>query len=59
MPTDRPPTSASATAETGEARGPLFVDANVFLRYLTDDVPEQADRVQAPSPGPRCSRRTA
>ena len=46
MPTDRPPTSASATAETGEARGPIFVDTNVFLRYLTDDVPEQADRVQ-------------
>lgn len=23
-----------------------FVDANVFLRYLTDDVPEQAERVE-------------
>ena len=25
----------------------MFVDANVFLRYLTDDVPEQADAVEA------------
>ena len=47
MPTDRPPTSASASAETGEVRGPLFLDTNVFLRYLTNDVPEQADRVEA------------
>ncbi|MEW6721558.1 MAG: type II toxin-antitoxin system VapC family toxin [Thermodesulfobacteriota bacterium] len=25
----------------------VFVDANVFLRYLTDDDPEKADRVEA------------
>jgi hypothetical protein len=25
----------------------MFVDANVFLRYLTNDVPEQADAVDA------------
>jgi predicted nucleic acid-binding protein len=24
----------------------IFVDANLFLRYLTDDVPEQADAVE-------------
>jgi predicted nucleic acid-binding protein len=24
-----------------------FVDANVFLRYLTNDDPEKADRVEA------------
>ena len=24
-----------------------FVDTNVFLRYLTDDVPAQADAVEA------------
>jgi predicted nucleic acid-binding protein len=26
---------------------PLFVDTNVFLRFLTDDVPEQAAAVEA------------
>ncbi|MBM3151609.1 MAG: type II toxin-antitoxin system VapC family toxin [Chloroflexi bacterium] len=25
----------------------VFADANLFLRYLTDDIPEQADRVEA------------
>ena len=44
MSTDRPPTSAS-TSPAPEA--PVFVDANVFLRYLTNDVPEQADAVDA------------
>lgn len=24
----------------------FFVDTNLFLRYLTDDIPEQADRVE-------------
>ena len=49
MPTDRPPASAStgSAPEASGATGPVFVDANVFLRYLTDDVPEQADRVEA------------
>ncbi len=47
MPTDRPPTSAATRTQPGEPDGPLFVDANVFLRYLTDDVPEQADAVDA------------
>lgn len=47
MPTDRPP--AGGAARTAETDGPevAFVDANVFLRYLTDDLPEQADRVEA------------
>ncbi|HEX9950721.1 MAG TPA: PIN domain-containing protein [Rubricoccaceae bacterium] len=48
MPVDRPsarplevrPASASESAA-------VFVDANVFLRYLTDDVPEQAAAVEA------------
>ncbi len=41
MPTDpRPGVRASI-------EGSLFVDANVFLRYLTNDVAEQADRVEA------------
>ncbi|HZK48530.1 MAG TPA: PIN domain-containing protein [Thermoleophilia bacterium] len=31
----------------GELRGALFVDANVFLRYLTNDVPEQAEAVES------------
>ena len=44
MPTDRPPASAS-TIPAPEA--PVFVDANVFLRYLTNDIPEQADAVEA------------
>ena len=44
MPTDRPPASAS-TEPAPEA--PVFVDANVFLRYLTNDIPEQADAVDA------------
>ena len=43
MPTDRPPAGAAPRPEI-EA---VFVDANVFLRYLTNDVPEQADRVEA------------
>ncbi|MGB3544997.1 PIN domain-containing protein [Rubrivirga sp.] len=47
MPTDRPPTDTPRSPSTDEARGPLFVDTNVFLRYLTNDVPEQADQVQA------------
>jgi predicted nucleic acid-binding protein len=29
-----------------DLRGALFADANVFLRYLTNDVPEQAEAVQ-------------
>jgi predicted nucleic acid-binding protein len=29
------------------AGGPLFVDTNVFLRFLTNDVPEQAAAVEA------------
>lgn len=41
MPTDRPPAARShPEAET------VFVDANVILRYVTNDVPEQADRVE-------------
>ena len=49
MPTDRPPASATTgpTPEASGEAGPVFVDANVFLRYLTDDVPEQADAVEA------------
>lgn len=58
MPTDRPSAGGPPVggplrpqAEPGEAGtdgpGSVFVDANVFLRYLTDDVPEQADRVEA------------
>ena len=43
MPTDRPPAGGATRAET-EA---VFVDANLFLRYLTNDVPDQADRVEA------------
>ena len=41
MPIDRPPAG-------GPARAPatVFADANVFLRYLTNDVPDQADRVE-------------
>ena len=53
MPTDRPPVGPAAGAAApypggglGDA-GPLFLDTNVFLRYLTDDVPGQADRVEA------------
>ncbi len=29
------------------ADAPVFVDTNVFLRYLTDDIPEQADAAEA------------
>ena len=49
MPTDRPPASASSVPapEASGAETPVFVDANVFLRYLTNDVPEQADAVEA------------
>lgn len=43
MPSDRPPVSTS----TRPAAAPVFVDANVFLRYLTADIPEQADAVDA------------
>ncbi|MBA4393955.1 MAG: PIN domain nuclease [Desulfobacca sp.] len=28
------------------ATEPVFVDTNIFLRYLTDDVPHQADAVE-------------
>jgi predicted nucleic acid-binding protein len=44
MPVDRPPAApvtGESPASSGES-GALFVDANVFLRLLTDDVPEQA-----------------
>lgn len=44
MPTDRPP--ASDSTEPAPV-APVFVDANVFLRYLTNDIPEQADAVDA------------
>jgi len=44
MATDRPPL---APAGPGASRRQIFVDANVFLRYLTDDIPDQADAVQA------------
>ena len=57
MPTDRPPADPAAGAATPEPGGdsggglgdadPLFLDTNLFLRYLTNDVPEQADRVEA------------
>ena len=47
MPSDRPPAERSARSKNGETDGPAFVDANVFLRYLTNDVPEQANAVQA------------
>jgi uncharacterized protein len=26
---------------------PVFVDTNLFLRYLTNDIPDQADRVES------------
>lgn len=29
------------------ATGKIFVDTNIFLRYLTNDVPEKADAVEA------------
>jgi predicted nucleic acid-binding protein len=45
MPTDRPAARAGQTA-TDPTRS-VFVDTNVFLRYLTDDVPEQADAAEA------------
>lgn len=45
MPTDRPPVPGP-TARTADDSA-VFVDANVFLRYLTNDVPEQADAVEA------------
>jgi predicted nucleic acid-binding protein len=44
MPTDRPPVAKDAGAP--DAVSPVFVDANVFLRYLTNDVPDQADAVE-------------
>ena len=44
MPTDRPATSASVPPSP---EAPVFVDANVFLRYVTNDIPEQADAVEA------------
>ena len=44
MPTDRPATSASVPTAL---EAPVFVDANVFLRYVTNDIPEQADAVEA------------
>lgn len=62
MPTDRPPVPPAETplSETtlAETRAPsaparagagtqVFVDTNVFLRYLTNDVPEQADAAEA------------
>ena len=32
---------------SGMNRGRIFVDTNLFLRYLTNDVPAQADAVEA------------
>lgn len=48
MPTDRPPAGGPShqEPETDDLKT-VFVDANVFLRYLTNDVPEQADAVEA------------
>ena len=47
MPTDRPPAPTTGAPAGGGRPADVFVDANVFLRYLTDDVPEQADAVEA------------
>ena len=44
MPVDRPPKPASAA---DPAVTTLFVDANVFLRLLTNDVPLQAEACDA------------
>ncbi|GAB5550166.1 MAG: PIN domain-containing protein [Sandaracinaceae bacterium] len=44
MPTDRPPAGGP---DRPVPETPVFVDANIFLRYLTNDVPEQADAVEA------------
>ena len=44
MPTDRPPATKTRTAELAAT---VFVDTNVFLRYLTNDIPEQADAAEA------------
>ena len=35
------------TGGEGPNRAPLFVDTNVFLRFLTNDVPEQAAAAEA------------
>lgn len=45
MPTDRPATPAPG----GGAAGPetAFADTSLFLRLFTNDLPEQADRVEA------------
>ncbi len=47
MPTDRPPATEARASGTSEPPTTVFVDTNVFLRYLTDDVPEQADAAEA------------
>ncbi|MCR4408255.1 MAG: AbrB/MazE/SpoVT family DNA-binding domain-containing protein [Anaerolineae bacterium] len=31
----------------------IFADANLFLRFLTNDIPEQAEAVEARSAGPQ------
>ena len=52
MPVDRPSASAVRTRETRSSGtgatevASVFVDANVFLRYLTNDVLEQAAAVE-------------
>ena len=46
MPTDRPPATEARAPGTAEP-ATVFVDTNVFLRYLTDDIPEQADASEA------------
>jgi len=43
MPADRPLASGAPEATTAAV---AFVDANVFLRYLTNDVPARADDVE-------------
>lgn len=47
MPTDRPPVGPAGSAASNDPGRSIFVDANVFLRYLTNDIPEQADAVEA------------
>ena len=47
MPVDRPPAGSPADGPHGTTARRLFVDANVFLRYLTNDIPEQADAAEA------------
>ena len=45
MPTDRPPVPPEGSDTPQQPTPLVFCDTNVFLRYLTNDVPEQADRV--------------